>query len=141
MILIRSLLAHYSSAFLIPFLSYTFKGRTIWRVILSISEHPINFNRNTWEGLYVALSRVRLRDHIRLLLRQGRRSTMNYIRQLKKNNYTKCFFQGYECVNSLHPAFVPNFEQRQQPMVWNSQQASLKAGFLNRDNGRTRRQN
>ena len=34
------------------------QGRTIKKVILSISEHPNQLVRMTWEGLYVALSRV-----------------------------------------------------------------------------------
>ena len=60
------------------------KGRTIQKVILSISEHPFQFTRVRWEGLYVALSRVRKKDDIRLLLRFNDRSTMDYIINLEK---------------------------------------------------------
>ena len=49
------------------------QGRTIRKVILAISEHPNNFIRMKWEGLYVALSRVKFSDDIRLLLRLGDR--------------------------------------------------------------------
>ncbi|KAL7526878.1 hypothetical protein ACHAXR_001689 [Thalassiosira sp. AJA248-18] len=98
------------------------QGRTIRRVVLSISEHPERFNRIKWEGLYVALSRVKLRDHIRLLLRGGDRSTMDYISQLKKNNYTHCFFQGYKAENGNSGQY--------QPMYWDPLQASDAAGFL-----------
>ena len=108
------------------------QGRTIRRVILSISEHPVNFNKMTWEGLYVALSRVKLRDHIRLLLRNGDRTTMDYIGNLKKNEYTKCYFEGYtQCMGdhgvSAHPTSAT---QGQHLMRWNSRLASTKAGFI-----------
>ena len=71
------------------------QGRTIKKVILSVSEHPNQLVKMTWEGLYVALSRVRFSDDIRLLVRRGDRTTMNYITQLKKNQSIKSFFKGY----------------------------------------------
>ena len=43
----------------------------------------------------MALSRVRVKDDVRLLLRNGDRSTMNYIKDLKKNDMVKSFFKGY----------------------------------------------
>lgn len=64
--------------------------------MLSVSEHPLPLLRLKWEGLYVALSRVKKRDHIRLLLKRGDRSTMSYISKLKKCDYTDCFFRGFE---------------------------------------------
>jgi hypothetical protein len=60
---------------------------------LSLSEHPHHFNRISWEGLYVALSRVKLRDDVRLLLRNGDLSTMKYISDLKKNPLVKAFLR------------------------------------------------
>ena len=65
----------------------TTKGRNIRKVILSISEHPNHFIRMKWEGLYVALSQVRFRNDVRLLLKCGDRSTMDYIIHLNKNAF------------------------------------------------------
>ena len=49
----------------------------------------------TWEGLYVALSRVKYSDHIRLAIKRNDRSTLRYISNLEKNKYTDWFFRGY----------------------------------------------
>ena len=49
----------------------------------------------SWEGLYVSLSRVREQNHLRLLLRNDDRNTLNYISSLKKDKYAKWFFKGY----------------------------------------------
>ena len=65
------------------------------KVILSLSEHPDHRIRMTWEHLYVALSRVRQKNDIRLLLRLGDRSTMKYITNLHKNKKIDSFFKGY----------------------------------------------
>jgi len=45
---------------------YKAQGRTIRRLIIFVSQHPVPLLRMSWEGLYVALSRVKYRDHIRL---------------------------------------------------------------------------
>ena len=51
----------------------------------------------SWEGLYVALSRVKYRDHIRLAINRDRDDLdMEYMADLKKNKYTDCFFRGFE---------------------------------------------
>ena len=71
------------------------QGRTIRRLIIFISQHPVGLLRMTWEGLYVALSRVKYSDHIRLAIKRNDRSTMEYISNLEKNKYTRLFFLGY----------------------------------------------
>ena len=71
------------------------QGRTIRRLIIFISQHPVGLLRMTWEGLYVALSRVKYSDHIRLAIKRNDRSTMRYISDLEKNKYTDWFFRGY----------------------------------------------
>ena len=48
-----------------------------------------------WESLYVALSHVRRKDNVRLLLRMGDQSTIGYISELEKDKYTKWYFSGY----------------------------------------------
>jgi hypothetical protein len=72
------------------------KGRTIRRMVLSLSKHPLPLLSFKWEGLYVALSRVKRRDHIRLLVKRNDWNTVSYVKRLKKNEYTDCFFRGYE---------------------------------------------
>jgi hypothetical protein len=72
------------------------QGKTIHRIILSVSEHLFHLNKMTWEGLYVALSRVRMGDHIRLLIKRGDWSTVHDVSKLRKNKYTNWYFKGYE---------------------------------------------
>ena len=98
-----------------------FQGRTIARVVLSLSEHPDRRIRMTWEHLYVALSRIRKKDDIRLLLKLGNRSTMNYISKLNKNKAIDEFFKGY----SFHNQVVA---------LWDPILVATAAGFLNSNN-------
>ena len=93
----------------------------------------------TWESLYVALSRVRRKDHIRLLLKHGDRSTMNYIADMKKHPLVKSFFKGYvpDDSNSNVLQIVENPpapEQNQHSesaslMKWDRHKACKAAGF------------
>ena len=107
---------------------YLLQGRTIRKVILSISEHPHHFLRMTWEHLYVALSRVRLKDDVRLLLRNGDRSTMNYIRELEKNKTVKSFFKGYISIDGSANGSRGVIEGSTL-MKWDPQKASEAAGY------------
>ena len=100
------------------------QGRTIKKVILCLSEHPFQLNKIKWEGLYVALSRVRLKEDIRLLLRNRDRSTMEYITDLKKNRLVKCFFKGYTATSNDENGIMNGL------MKWNSKKASKEAGFI-----------
>ena len=98
---------------------------------MSLSEHPSHFNKITWEGLYVALSRVKLRDDVRLLLRNGDRSTMKYISKLEKNSSVKAYFKGY-VPKTCHHHQDSNIHipyQHQVPMSWNATLALEAAGF------------
>ena len=105
------------------------KGKTIKKVILSLSLHPERFLRIRWEGLYVALSRVKFKDDIRLLLRNGDRSTMAYIEELEKNKLVKSFFKGYVSYTREGNGIQNNNEQPGL-MKWDGEQASMDAGFL-----------
>ena len=110
-----------------------YKGRTIQKVILSISEHPFQFTRLKWEGLYVALSRVRKKDDIRLLLRFNDRSTMNYIINLEKNHFVKCFFDGYKPDRTILQRVDSSLncdKYECKPMKWSGKKASIAAGFI-----------
>ena len=71
-----------------------------------------------WEGLYVALSRVKYRDHIRLAINRDRDDLdMEYMADLKKNKYTDCFFSGFE--QSIDS----------EARIWNRNLALKAAGF------------
>ena len=52
------------------------------------------FLKLKWESLYVALSRIRTRDDMCLLLRRNDRSTMGYVSELRKDEKVKCFLKG-----------------------------------------------
>ena len=62
----------------------------------------------------MALSRVKFRGDICLLLKGGDRSTMDYIENLAKNARVQSFFDGY----------VGNM-----PMTWNEERAAESAGI------------
>jgi len=64
------------------------QGRTIRRIIIFLSKHPIPILKMTWEGLFVALSRVEMKDHIRLAIKNNIRHNLKYIADLTKNKYT-----------------------------------------------------
>ena len=84
------------------------------KIIRSLLEHQNSFTRISWEGLYVALSRVKFKGDIRLLLKGGDRSTMDYIGNLAKNARVQTFFDDYE---------------GDMPMTWNEQRAAESAGI------------
>lgn len=73
----------------------------------------------SWEHLYVALSRVRVRDDIRILLKLNDRTTMSYVKGLTKNRDIKNFFQGYN-----YPQGVQT-----EPILWDETRASAAAGL------------
>ena len=72
------------------------QGRTIRRLILSISDHPYHKLRHKWEGLYVGLSRVEHNEHMRLLLKRGDWGTAQHLLALERCKYNECFFKGYK---------------------------------------------
>jgi len=46
-------------AFAVIVTIYKAQGRTIRRLIIFVAQHPVPLLRMSWEGLYVALSRVK----------------------------------------------------------------------------------
>jgi len=97
------------------------QGRTIGKVILSLSEHPNHLLRLKWEALYVGLSRVRHRDDIRILVRSMDRSTLDYISDLKKDKHVKDFFNGFP-----HPPIG----RQSGPVFWDRNLAAKSAGYV-----------
>jgi len=106
---------------------YKAQGRTIRRLIIFVSRHPVSLLRMSWEGLYVALSRVKYRDHIRLAVNRDtlekEKEAMEYMVELKKNKYTDSFFRGFK------PIGADGVETQSQVMTWNREAAWTAAGF------------
>ena len=71
------------------------QGRTLHKVIASLSKHPNNFLQLKWEQLYTVLSRIEENSELKLLLQMGNRNTLEYISDLEKDPKTTYFFAGY----------------------------------------------
>ena len=94
------------------------QGRTIHKLITSLSEHPSNFLKFRWEQLYVVLSRITKRNDLRLLLQMGNRNMIWYISDLEKDLYTTYYFAGF-----------PR-ESSNQVVHWDATLAAKAAGFF-----------
>eukprot|EP00956_Cyclotella_meneghiniana_P007994 scaffold10655_cov51-Cyclotella_meneghiniana.AAC.1 len=94
------------------------QGRTIHRLIASLSKHPCPFLRFRWEQMYVLLSRITGRNDLRLLLRMGDRNFLDYISELEKDPYTVHYFAGFGQESSTNISY------------WNADRAAQAAGFV-----------
>ena len=56
----------------------SYQRETIAKIILTVSKHANISTQISWEGLYVALSKLKFNDDICLLLKYGDRATINY---------------------------------------------------------------
>ena len=93
------------------------QGRTIHRLVASLSKHPSPFLRFRWEQMYVLLSRITGRNGLRLLLQMGDRNTLDYISDLEKDPYTAYYFDGFGKESSSEVSY------------WNADLAAEAAGF------------
>ena len=71
------------------------QGRTIKKLILAISQHPLAQLRMKWESVYTALTRVRKGEDIRLLITKKQWDKLDYLSDLSKNAIIRQFFTGY----------------------------------------------
>jgi len=77
------------------------QGRTLQQVILALSCHPNKILHMTFASIYIAFSRVKDPNDIRLLfsfLQPGGYPNYNelqYIMQLKPNKYTQAYYAGF----------------------------------------------
>ena len=55
------------------------QGRTINKVIASLSEHPCPFLRFRYEQVYIILSRIKEHQDFKLLLKMNNRNTLNIL--------------------------------------------------------------
>ena len=83
------------------------EGRTLTRIIISLSEaHNIQASFS-YQQLHVALSRVRQGDHIRLLLAGNTEAeqwkSIAYIQDLKQDPAIRFFFDGFRDIKGPNP--------------------------------------
>ena len=74
------------------------QGRTILRVVLDLTEHPFRVCRMEYAAIFVALSRVRNSDHIRLLepsTTASRTSLYEYLSELAPTPTIAPFLHGF----------------------------------------------
>jgi hypothetical protein len=93
------------------------QGRTIHRLVASLSEHPSPFLRFKYEQIYVLLSRITGRHDLSLLLKNSNQNTLNYISKLTKDPLADFYFAG------LNNKTVGGVSR------WNSILAAKAAGF------------
>ena len=79
------------------------QGRTLKKVILSISEHPNYICRLSWSAIYVALSRIKDRNDIRFLIKklngQLQYNTLEYVTVLHRKKDVALYFAGFRHKN------------------------------------------
>ncbi len=84
------------------------QGRTIHRVIIDLTDHPFEICRMKYAAIFVAMSRVEMKDHLRLLepnTVQSRESLYQYLETLKPEPNIAPFLHGYTANNA---AWDPN---------------------------------
>ena len=78
------------------------QGRTISRVVLALSMHPLKTSRMSYASIFVAMTRVRHSDHLRLLYHNNGSNTgdvgVEYITTLRPDPHVLDYYAGF--VNS-----------------------------------------
>jgi hypothetical protein len=74
------------------------QGRTLSRVILALSSRPSFHLQMEFPAIFVAMSRVKTSDHIRVLYHEGSfiEQEVSYLTNLKPNKAVALFYSGYE---------------------------------------------
>ena len=80
------------------------QGRTIARVVLDLTSHPSKYNQIQYAALFVAMSRVKQADHIRLLVH----GDMDYLTSLRPEKNVMAFYHGYETSNVMGMTWAPS---------------------------------
>ena len=77
------------------------QGRTIHRVIIDLTSHPTKISQMKFAAIFVAMSRVQKKEHIRLLHHRQNGKKFNpfqaysYITQLKPDDNVMSFYAGF----------------------------------------------
>jgi hypothetical protein len=95
------------------------QGRTIHKLIASLSKHPIPILQFRWEQIYVLLSRITGGDNMRPLLKMRNGSMLDYVSDLEKDPFTTFYFAGFG-----------NNSSSNVPLRWDKALAAQAAGFL-----------
>jgi hypothetical protein len=81
------------------------QGRTMPRVVLAVSEHCFAPCRMTYPSLFVAMTRVKCREHVRLLYHnsgtQPGTKGLRYIAALKPNLNVRHYYGGFVGSNGI----------------------------------------
>ena len=75
------------------------QGRTISRVVLALSMHPLHTSRMSYASIFVAMTRVRHRNHLRLLYHNNGYNTgdmgVEYITRLRPDPDVLDYYAGF----------------------------------------------
>jgi hypothetical protein len=73
------------------------QGRTLQRIVIDLTEHPTTKGSMEFAAVFVAMSRVRCKDHIRLISHRQHVPSEDYLylEDLKPNIYVSGFYHGY----------------------------------------------
>ena len=94
------------------------QGRTINKVIASLSEHPCPFIRFRYEQVYIILLRIKEHQDLELLLKMNNRNTLKYISTLEKDPFPTYYFAGFQQIS---------YDRLEK---WDSTLAAKAAGFI-----------
>jgi hypothetical protein len=88
------------------------QGRTIHRVVVDLTQYPTSYGRHSYPAIFVALSRVQMRDHIRLLpTNQDPRAPLKcyeYLTKLKPDPYSMAFYHGFKFIDDDAQVWDPS---------------------------------
>jgi hypothetical protein len=86
------------------------QGRTIPRVVIDLTNRRSQYSQMEFAAVFVALSRVRSADHIRLLVHNTFTATQNhlYLTDLKPDYHVKAFYNGFRGSRKWSPQLALN---------------------------------
>ena len=105
------------------------QGRTIYRVVVDLTNHPHTICCMKYAAVFVALSRVQHQSHIRLLEHkpgistEARSSFYNYLLHLKQDRSAAAFLHGFQAPSSSPPTSSENTLSPPLGLLWNHQRA------------------
>ena len=83
------------------------QGRTLDRIVVDLTNHPTHYTRMKFAAVFVAMSRVRCSEHIRLLhhadpsRRYSFEDTYSYLTELRPCRHAQAFMHGYTPDNAV----------------------------------------
>ena len=88
------------------------QGRTISRVVLDLTQYPTSYGRHSYPAVFVALSRVRTSEHIRLLHTdhnpRAPHRCYEYLTKLKPDPYSMAFYHGFKYIDDHAQIWCPS---------------------------------